>query len=93
MDHPHKRGDGKDPVRRDITSMDRPPDQRSHNPSSISASLESGFKHICRASFLIVTMLVKRVFWRSYLEEAIWHLTEAQKKLGELDGRSQRPRK
>ena len=55
--------------------------------------MESGFKHICRASFLIVTMLVKRVFWRSYMEEAIWHLTEAQKKLGEIDDRSQRPRK
>jgi len=93
MGDPRERESGKDPVHRLSTSMDGPPDQRSQNSSLIGVSLESGFKHICKASFLIVTMLVKRVFLRSYLEEAIWHLTEAQKKLGEIDDRSQRPRK
>ena len=68
--------------------MERPTDQRPPNPGSIETQLEGGFKHICRASFLIVTMLVKRVLWRSYLEEALWNLAEAQKKLGELNDRS-----
>lgn len=61
-------------------------DERSPAPRpGISKILDSAHLHICRAGFLIVTMIVKRNLWRSYVEEAQYHLAKAQEKLGELD--------
>lgn len=88
MGDSRKRGGGHSSLPRSKTSMGKPADQRPQSSSAIEGLLEDGFKHIGRASFLIVTMLVKRVFWRSYLEEALWNLEQAQKKLGELHDRT-----
>lgn len=71
--------------------MERRTDERSQNPRpGIEKILDSAHLHICRAGFLIITMLVKRVLWRSYVDEAIQHLDAAKRKLGELDDRSNR---
>lgn len=71
--------------------MVRRSDERASNPRpGIKKILDSAHLHICRAGFLVVTMLVKRVLWRSYVEEAVSHLEAAQKKLGELNDRTDR---
>lgn len=68
--------------------------RRTDDPQSprinIEKILDSANLHICRAAFLVVTMLIKRVLWRSYVEETIQHLDAAKQKLGELDDRSNR---
>ncbi len=65
----------------DRRTHERPPTSR----AGIAKILDSAHLHICRAGFLIVTMIVKRNLWRSYVEEAQYHLAKAQEKLGELD--------
>jgi len=64
-------------------------DERSSTSSiRISDTLDSAHRHICRAAFLIVTLIVKRRLWRAYVEEAQYHLSKAQEKLGELNDRT-----
>jgi hypothetical protein len=61
-------------------------DERSQTSRpGIAKILDSAHLHICRAGFLIVTLIVKRRLWKSYVEEAQHHLAKAQEKLGELD--------
>lgn len=61
-------------------------DERTSSPRpGIAKILDSAHLHVCRAGFLIVTMIVKRRLWRAYVEEAQEHLAKAQEKLGELD--------
>lgn len=56
------------------------------HPFDINNNLEASHKLICRAGFLIVTMLVKRVFWRANINEAVFVLETALKYLKELQG-------
>lgn len=61
-------------------------DERAYSPRpGIAKILDSAHLHICRAGFLIVTMIVKRNLLRAYVEEAQYHLAKAQEKLGELN--------
>ena len=50
----------------------------------IGAELEKAHSHVARAGFLLVTMIVKRKLWRSYVEAASKHLSVAQEILRKL---------
>jgi len=52
--------------------------ERSQNPRrGIEETLEEAHRHMGRAGFLVVTMIVKRRLWRSNVEEAVKHLEAA----------------
>lgn len=52
--------------------------ERSQNSRRrIEETLEKTHRHVCRAGFLVVTMIVKRRLWRSNVKEAVKHLEAA----------------
>lgn len=53
--------------------------------SEIEEILNSVHRHIGRAGFLVITMIVKRSLWKSSVGDIRYHLGKAQEKLGELD--------